>query len=620
VTRLAPVIINGRYELQEQLGRGGMGEVYLARDHSLDRAVAVRVLFPALVTDPGFVERFGREVQAAAGLDHPNIVGVDDWGEANGTLYVVMEYVEGESLAELVQREGRLPADRAAAIAAEIASALDFAHRNGGLIHRDVKPGNVLLARDGTVEVADFGIGRAITDAPDQDLTQAGSAMGTATYLSPEQARGSNVDARSDVYSLGCVLYEMLIGQPPFSGDNAVAVAYEHAQEAPVAPRRIDPALPETLEAIVLKCLAKNPANRYPTAQDMGADLRRYLEGARIAPEPAAAPPVDPDATIVMAPVADPAPADAGDRTTVIPAHRIGGHEHDGYHGPDGYDGRGGYDDHDGYDDEHGDTPRSYAVAAVLVVVVLVLVGMLFLVARNNISGGDEAAQDTGDVTVPRVIGLPQADAEAALAQADLGATVETAADDSVAAGAVISQDPGANESIATGSEVTLTVSTGPGALAVPDLAGKTLDDAIQIVTDLGLVPSPKQVENDTVAEGLVIATNPPAGTSTTSGTTIEIQVSATPRATTVPDVTGQPEDQARATLEAAGFQVTTTDQPTRRRRRDGIVLGQNPPPDTPTPAGGTIEIVVGRARDRDDDGGGFPGDGFPGFPGPGDD
>jgi serine/threonine-protein kinase len=297
-----------------------------------------------------------------------------------------------------------------------------------------------------------------------------------------------------------------------------------------------------------------------------------------------------------MAPVADPALAEARDRTTVAPAHRVDDdHGYDGYHD---------HDDHDGYDDGRpGDTPRSYAVVAVLVVVVLVLVGMLFLVARGNSSGGDEAAQDSGDVTVPRVIGLPQADAQAALDQAGLVSTVETAADDSVAAGAVISQDPGADESLAPGSEVTLTVSSGPGNIPVPDLTGKTLDDAIQIVTDLGLVPSPQQVENDTVAEGLVIGTNPQAGTSTTSGATIEIQVSATPRATTVPDVTGQPEDQARATLEGAGFQVTTTDQPTRRRRRDGIVLGQNPPPGTASPAGGTIEIVVGRARDRDDGG-----------------
>jgi serine/threonine protein kinase len=316
VTRLAPVMIDGRYELHRRLGRGGMAEVYLARDQMLDRAVAVKVLFPALATDPGFVERFRREAQSAAGLNHPNIVSVYDWGEANGTYFIVMEYVEGESLAELIAHEGRLHADRAAEIAADIASALGFAHRTGGVIHRDVKPGNVLITREGEVKVADFGIARAISDSSDQNLTKTGSVMGTATYFSPEQARGANVDPRSDVYSLGCVLYEMIIGRPPFSGENAVAIAYKHVQEAPVAPRRIDPAIPETLEAIILKCLAKNPANRYPSAQDMRSDLRRYLEGARIMAEPVLAPPVDPGATAVMGPIGDTAPTDPWERTT----------------------------------------------------------------------------------------------------------------------------------------------------------------------------------------------------------------------------------------------------------------------------------------------------------------
>src|SRR5918993_1493768 len=237
------VIFNGRYELHHRLGRGGMAEVYLARDQLLDRPVAVKVLFPALATEAGFVERFRREAQSAANLNHPNVVSVFDWGEANGTYFIVMEYVEGHTLAEMLRDEGRLHPDRAAEVTADIAA-----------------------------------------------------------YFSPEQARGAPVDPRSDIYSLGCVLYEMTTGHAPFSGDSAVAIAYKHVQENPVPPRQLDPALPETLEAITLKCLAKNPANRYPSAQDLRSDLRRYLDGARIMAEPVLAPPLDPGATGVIAP------------------------------------------------------------------------------------------------------------------------------------------------------------------------------------------------------------------------------------------------------------------------------------------------------------------------------
>src|SRR3954471_7980443 len=250
-------VYGGRYELHRKIARGGMADVYLARDSLLDRPVALKVLFPEFATDRSFVERFRREAQAAANLSHPNIVSVYDWGEEGGTYFIVMEYVEGRSLAQILRDEGPLLPDRAADIATDIAAALGFAHRNG-VIHRDVKPGNVLISPLGQVKVTDFGIARAVTTQ--DNLTQTGTVMGTATYFSPEQARGESVDPRSDVYSLGVVLYELLTGEPPFTGDNPVSVAYKHVQEQPDRVTTRNPQVPVALEAVTMKALAKNPA------------------------------------------------------------------------------------------------------------------------------------------------------------------------------------------------------------------------------------------------------------------------------------------------------------------------------------------------------------------------
>ena len=252
------VVLNGRYELHRTIGRGGMAEVHLARDQLLDRPVAIKILFPEFATDPSFVARFRREAQSAANLNHPNIVGVYDWGKEAGTYYIVMEYVDGRSLSEILRSEGPLHPRRAADIAADVAGALGFAHRNG-VVHRDIKPGNVLITTTGQVKVADFGIARAIRDGAEEHLTQTGSVMGTATYFSPEQAQGKPVDPRSDLYSLGIVLYEMVSGRPPFQGDSPVAIAYKHVQESPPPLRSLNAEIPTTYEAITRKALAKNP-------------------------------------------------------------------------------------------------------------------------------------------------------------------------------------------------------------------------------------------------------------------------------------------------------------------------------------------------------------------------
>src|SRR3954470_8166186 len=282
---LAGRVFSGRYEIQREIAQGGMAEVYLARDQLLNRPVALKALFPEYAREPSFVERFRREAQAAANLNDPNIVAIYDWGQESGTYFIVMEYVEGRSLRDLIRSEAPVDPNDAAEITAEIAAALGFAHTSG-VVHRDVKPGNVLLTRSGNVKVTDFGIARA---GASDGLTQSGSVMGTATYFSPEQAQGLAVDGRSDVYSLGVVLYEMVCGGAPFTGDSPVAVAYKHVREDAVAPSQRNPDVPRDLEQIIMTALAKDPDQRYQTADDLRADLLRFRRGRPLASAPVTA-------------------------------------------------------------------------------------------------------------------------------------------------------------------------------------------------------------------------------------------------------------------------------------------------------------------------------------------
>ncbi|MDQ1663048.1 MAG: eukaryotic-like serine/threonine-protein kinase, partial [Blastococcus sp.] len=440
-----PQVLGERYEIGGVLGRGGMAEVHRGRDLRLGREVAVKVLRSDLARDPSFQVRFRREAQAAASLNHPAIVAVYDTGEdrtpAGATPYIVMEYVEGETLRDVLRREGYLTPERAMSLAADICGALDFSHRNG-IVHRDVKPGNVMITPQGSVKVMDFGIARAVSDSA-ATMTSTAAVIGTAQYLSPEQARGEGVDARSDVYSLGCLLYELCTGAPPFTGDSPVSVAYQHVREDPRLPSSINPQVPPELDAILLKAMSKNPANRYQSAADMRNDLLRALNGQRV------------EATPVM--------GDA-EKTTILGAV------------PAGY-GRPQHDQWDDEDDQEAARRKRRIIAIVGVVVVLLIAGVIALAMSLGGSSKPPVTVVT-KVPVPSVAHLDQAAAVQALTAAGLKAgTITTQTTDNQAdVGKVIDSNPAGGSMGDKGSSVDLTVGKAPDTVPVPPVVG--LSDA----------------------------------------------------------------------------------------------------------------------------------------------
>nr|WP_090277071.1 Stk1 family PASTA domain-containing Ser/Thr kinase [Mycolicibacterium komanii]CRL70973.1 serine/threonine protein kinase [Mycolicibacterium komanii] len=513
-----PQHLSDRYELGEILGFGGMSEVHLARDVRLHRDVAIKVLRADLARDPSFYLRFRREAQNAAALNHPAIVAVYDTGEAEtpqGPLpYIVMEYVDGVTLRDIVHNDGPMEPRRAIEVIADACQALNFSHQHG-IIHRDVKPANIMISKTGAVKVMDFGIARALADA--NSVTQTAAVIGTAQYLSPEQARGEKVDARSDVYSLGCVLYEILTGEPPFIGDSPVAVAYQHVREDPAAPSQRNPAIGPELDAVVLKSLAKNPDNRYQTAAEMRADLVRVHSGEQ--PE---APKVFTDAERSSL-LSSPAPHERTepiDPMPPVPASDYAERERRG---------------------SVGRWLAAVAVLAILTVVVTVAINMF---------GGS-----TRSVEVPDVSGQPSADAIAELQNRGFKTRTDQRPDSTVPPDHVISTDPSADSSVDPGEEITLNVSTGPEQREIPDVKNLSYSEATEKLKEAGFEKFKSSSSPSTPElKDKVLGTNPPANQTSAITNEITIILGSGPQSRAVPNVENQTEEPARQILTAAGF------------------------------------------------------------------
>jgi beta-lactam-binding protein with PASTA domain/tRNA A-37 threonylcarbamoyl transferase component Bud32 len=551
MTQVAGTFAN-RYTVEGPIARGGMADVYLARDQVLDRLVAVKVLFPEFARDPSFVERFRREAHNAASLNHPNIVGVYDWGQEHGTYFIVMEYVEGQSLRDILRVQRTMPAVQAAAIGAEIADALAFAHAHG-VVHRDVKPGNVLITPTGQVKVTDFGISANPTDAA-QGLTQTGSVMGTATYFSPEQAQGFPVDGRTDVYALGVVLYEMVCGFPPFQADSPVAVAMKHVREQPMPPSQFVPDLPPDLNTVIMAALAKDVAARYQSADALRDDLVRFERG-----RPVAAPfaPLASADVPTMAATAAAAPTQAGEMWDEPPRRRWG---------------------------------PVVATIIGLGLLAALLVVLLVPQLRDQLLGSTASAS-APKVEVPDVTSGNPAFADAATRLKAAGFKVarndvETA---SLDAGRVVKQSPGAGELLAKGKVVTLQVVG--NIVTLPNVVGQTFDQAQLALQNLKLTVQRSDMATPSSPAGTVLAMSPVAGTKAARGTAVTLTVAKAPQVA-VPDVRGQDQTQASTVLQTAGFQVTVVPQ-ANNTVPSGKVINTIPPPGTMANKGDSIQMVV---------------------------
>jgi eukaryotic-like serine/threonine-protein kinase len=558
---LIGTLFDGRYQVERKLGAGGMANVYLAEDQELGRRVAIKILNDRHAGDEQFVERFRREAKNAAALSHPNIVSIYDRGEAEGTYYIAMEYLDGRSLKELIVQRGPAPITVSVEYARQILSALRFAHRHG-IVHRDIKPHNALVDAEGRVKVTDFGIARAGAS----QMTEAGSIVGTAQYLSPEQARGTDVDQRSDLYSLGIVLYELLTGTLPFNGDTPVEIAMKHLSTVPELPSARRPEIPRDLDLIVMRALAKDPDDRYQNAEEMDADLERFLRGAAVSPV------TEESATQIMRAPAGPMSATAA--TMIVPPRR--GAAIPPPPPPVYYD----------LEEPMRRRPMWPWVAALIFVLAAGIGGWFLYTQISN------KLNSTKPIAVGLYLNVPERLARDKIKTDGFAPVVNQHASRTTQKGLVYRQDPIAGTRIAKGSKVTIWVSGGLPKSTVPSLVGEQSTDAVAALTRLHLKPDLHGV-NSSKPTGEVTAQDPPQGTKIPVGQKVRINVSKGPQPIAVANVLSLPIDQATSTLQAQGFQVSprfvNNDQPA------NTVINQSPGPGASAGKGSVISLTVSK-------------------------
>ncbi|WP_428639820.1 Stk1 family PASTA domain-containing Ser/Thr kinase [Schaalia sp.] len=572
----------GRYEIRSLIGRGGMAEVHLGFDTRLSRIVAIKMLRSDLARDSVFQARFRREAQSAASLNHPNIVAVYDTGEEMvlgpdgrgiSVPYIVMEYVEGHTVKDLLSDGTPVPINEAVSIVSGVLSALEYSHSQH-LVHRDIKPGNIMLTADGKVKVMDFGIARALSDSQ-ATMTQTNAVVGTAQYLSPEQARGEQVDARSDLYSTGVVLFELLTGRPPFTGDSAVAVAYQHVQQLAPTPSAITPDVPEPLDRVVLKALAKNREDRYSSAGSMLADLMRATRGGRVnAPETAvwadtrAMPaPAEQTATLPTAPAFAPVQSP----TSAIPSLKA-----------------------DEVEEPVKGRKKMWIVLGLILAALLIVGGVWYALARSQPAAEMVAVPDN-------LVGMSEADAKAAVESVGLVFAVsdKTVASEELAEGVVAEVDPPSGERVEVGTTVTAKLSSGSDSVVIPEITNMTPEAAQDAVEALGLVweLDANKVDSDSVEEGKIAKVNPSVGKKVKKGSTVKGTVSSGKKTVTVPDLTGMTQDQAREYLTQVGLQVgnvQTSDDPSQSA---GKILSSSPAAGETLNKGESVSITVASGK-----------------------